>query len=49
MPGLKPLALPVLYPAASRYVTRSMSRSLNSLALLFAAAIAPLVMGRRLL
>ena len=43
MPGLKPLALPVLYPAASRYLTRSMSRSLNSLALLFAAARAPLV------
>jgi hypothetical protein len=43
MPGLKPLGLPVLYPGASRYLTRSMSRSLNSLALLFAAARAPLV------
>jgi hypothetical protein len=43
MPGLKPLGLPVLYPGANRYLTPSMSRSLNSLALLFAAARAPLV------
>jgi hypothetical protein len=41
MPGLKPLGLPVLYPGASRYLTRSMSRSLNSLALLFAGGKSP--------